>query len=56
MLSFFIPSLSLFTRRLHDSYSSGIWVLFLYVPFVNLYVYILLLFGKTWRVEERNRV
>lgn len=53
---FFIPSLSLFTRRLHDSYSSAIWVLFLYVPFVNLYVYILLLFGKTWRVEESNRV
>ena len=48
----FIPSMSLFTRRLHDCYCSAFWIPFMYVPVLNLFVYAILLFGKSWEIED----
>lgn len=49
---FLIPSFSLFTRRLHDCYCSALWIPFMYVPMINLFVYAILLFGKSWEIED----
>lgn len=38
----FIPFVSLFIRRLHDSGNSGFWIFFLLVPVVNIYVFYLI--------------
>ena len=38
----FIPFVSLFIRRLHDSGNSGLWIFFLLVPVVNIYVFYLI--------------
>ena len=38
----FIPFVSLFIRRLHDSGNSGLWIFFLIVPVVNIYVFYLI--------------
>ena len=49
---FFIPSVSLFTRRLHDCYCSAFWIPFMYIPITNLFVYAVLIFGKSWKIED----
>jgi len=38
----FIPFVSLFIRRLHDSGNSGLWSFFLLVPIINVYVFYLI--------------
>lgn len=48
----FIPSISFFTRRLHDCYCSAFWIPFMYIPVLNLFVYAILLFGKSWEIED----
>ena len=45
-LIFFIPSLSLHIRRLHDLNKSGWWLFLLFVPFLNLFFCIYILFFK----------
>lgn len=53
---FLIPSMSLYTRRLHDSYHSALWILFMYVPFINLYVYYLLFAGCSWSADDMKEL
>lgn len=49
---FFIPTISLCIRRLHDGYHSAFLIPFMYIPLFNLYVYSLLLFKKSWEIED----
>ena len=52
---FFIPTISLCIRRLHDGYHSAFLIPFMYIPLFNLYVYSLLLFKKSWEIEDSER-
>lgn len=42
----FLPNLALTARRLHDSGRSGLWAVGIYVPFVNIAVFIFMLLGS----------
>ncbi|WP_164725736.1 DUF805 domain-containing protein [Veillonella caviae] len=44
----FIPWLSMAVRRLHDGGNSGLWILFLWVPIINVYVLMMLFFQNSW--------
>ena len=49
------PALAMITlgiRRLHDSLLSGLWIIGLFVPYINIFVSYYLLFKKSWRIES----
>lgn len=48
------PILAMITlgiRRLHDSLLSGLWIIGLCIPYINIFVSYHLLFKKSWRIE-----
>lgn len=47
----FIAFTTLSIRRLHDGMLSGIWLIGLIIPYVNIYVLYHLLLKKSWRVK-----
>lgn len=47
----FIAFATLSIRRLHDGMLSGIWLIGLIIPYVNIYVLYHLLLKKSWRVK-----
>ena len=47
----FIAFATLSIRRLHDSMLSGIWLIGLIIPYVNVYVLYHLLLKASWRVK-----
>lgn len=49
------PALAMITlsiRRLHDSLLSGLWIIGLFVPYINIFVSYHLLFKKSWHIES----
>ena len=49
------PALAMITlgiRRLHDSLLSGLWIIGLLVPYINIFVSYHLLFKKSWHIES----
>lgn len=52
----FIYAISAIIRRLHDSYSSGFWVLGLIIPYLNVYVLYLILFKGSWQYIDQNTI
>ena len=52
----FIYAISAIIRRLHDSYSSGFWVLGLIIPYLNVYVLYLILFKGSWHYIDQNTI
>ena len=49
------PVLAMITlgiRRLHDSLLSGLWIIGLFVPYINIFVSYHLLFKKSWHIES----
>lgn len=49
------PTLAMITlgiRRLHDSLLSGLWIIGLFVPYINIFVSYHLLFKKSWHIES----
>lgn len=47
--------ISLFVRRLHDCLLSGLWIVGIFIPFINIYVFYHLLFKPSWRWGIMNR-
>mgnify|MGYP001162555491 FL=1 len=43
-LAFFLPTLALTVRRLHDTNRSGWMYLLLFIPFVNIYIFCVIAF------------
>lgn len=43
----FLPNLALTARRLHDSGRSGLWAVGIYIPFVNIALFIFMFLGST---------
>ena len=49
------PALAMITlgiRRLHDSLLSGLWIIGLGIPYINIFVSYHLLFKKSWHIES----
>lgn len=49
------PALAMITlgiRRLHDSLLSGLWIIGLCIPYINIFVSYHLLFKKSWHIES----
>ena len=49
------PALAMITlgiRRLHDSLLSGLWIIGLCIPYINIFVGYHLLFKKSWHIES----
>lgn len=49
------PTLAMITlgiRRLHDSLLSGLWIIGLFIPYINIFVSYHLLFKKSWRIDD----
>ena len=49
------PALAMITlgiRRLHDSLLSGLWIIGLFVPYINIFVSYHLLLKKSWHIES----
>ena len=47
-----IAMITLGIRRLHDSLLSGLWIIGLFVPYVNIFVSYHLLLKKSWHIES----
>ncbi len=47
-----IAMITLGIRRLHDSLLSGLWIIGLFVPYINIFVSYHLLFKKSWHIER----
>ena len=47
-----IAVITLGIRRLHDSLLSGLWIIGLFVPYINIFVSYHLLFKKSWHIER----
>ena len=47
-----IAMITLSIRRLHDSLLSGLWIIGLFVPYINIFVSYHLLFKKSWRIDD----
>ena len=49
------PALAMITlgiRRLHDSLLSGLWIIGLFIPYINIFVSYHLLLKKSWHIES----
>ena len=49
------PTLAMITlgiRRLHDSLLSGLWIIGLFIPYINIFVSYHLLFKKSWHIDN----
>lgn len=49
------PALAMITlgiRRLHDSLLSGLWMIGLFIPYINIFVSYHLLFKKSWHIDN----
>lgn len=49
------PALAMITlgiRRLHDSLLSGLWIIGLGIPYINIFISYHLLFKKSWHIES----
>ena len=46
-----IAMITLGIRRLHDSLLSGLWMIGLFIPYINIFVSYHLLFKKSWHIE-----
>ena len=49
------PTLAMITlgiRRLHDSLLSGLWMIGLFIPYINIFVSYHLLFKKSWYIDN----
>ena len=49
------PALAMITlgiRRLHDSLLSGLWMIGLFIPYINIFVSYHLLFKKSWYIDN----
>jgi len=49
------PALAMITlgiRRLHDSLLSGLWIIGLCIPYINIFVSYHLLLKKSWHIES----
>ena len=49
------PTLAMITlgiRRLHDSLLSGLWIIGLFIPYINIFVSYHLLFKKSWCIDN----
>ena len=47
-----IAMITLGVRRLHDSLLSGLWIIGLFIPYINIFVSYHLLFKKSWHIES----
>ena len=47
-----IAMITLGIRRLHDSLLSGLWIIGLFVPYINIFVSYHLLLKKSWHIES----
>ena len=47
-----IAMITLGIRRLHDSLLSGLWIIGLFIPYINIFVSYHLLFKKSWHIES----
>ena len=47
-----IAMITLGIRRLHDSLLSGLWIIGLFVPYINIFVSYHLLFKRSWHIES----
>lgn len=47
-----IAMITLGIRRLHDSLLSGLWMIGLFIPYINIFVSYHLLFKKSWHIER----
>ena len=47
-----IAMITLGIRRLHDSLLSGLWMIGLFIPYINIFVSYHLLFKKSWHIES----
>ena len=49
------PAIAIITlgiRRLHDSLLSGLWMIGLFIPYINIFVSYHLLFKKSWHIDN----
>ncbi len=47
-----IAMITLGIRRLHDSLLSGLWMIGLFIPYINIFVSYHLLFKKSWYIDN----
>ena len=47
-----IAMITLGIRRLHDSLLSGLWMIGLFIPYINIFVSYHLLFKKSWHIDN----
>lgn len=47
-----IAMITLYIRRLHDSLLSGLWMIGLFIPYINIFVSYHLLFKKSWYIDN----
>ena len=47
-----IAMITLSIRRLHDSLLSGLWIIGLFIPYINIFVSYHLLFKKSWHIDD----
>ena len=47
-----IAMITLGIRRLHDSLLSGLWIIGLFIPYINIFVSYHLLFKKSWHMDD----
>ena len=47
-----IAMITLGIRRLHDSLLSGLWIIGLFIPYINIFVSYHLLFKKSWYIDD----
>ena len=47
-----IAMITLGIRRLHDSLLSGLWIIGLFIPYINIFVSYHLLFKKSWCIDN----
>lgn len=47
-----IAMITLGIRRLHDSLLSGLWIIGLFIPYINIFVSYHLLLKKSWHIES----
>ena len=47
-----IAMITLGIRRLHDSLLSGLWIIGLFIPYINIFVSYHLLFKKSWHIDD----
>ena len=47
-----IAMITLGIRRLHDSLLSGLWIIGLFIPYINIFVSYHLLLKKSWHIDN----